>query len=315
VVYGHGLWGNRRLAWPVAWSLCPRGFAVVAIDAPKHGEHPDEAEVNEAISLFGITGDPRDPFVPLPARDNFRQATYDKLQLLRRIEHGMDLDADGSTDLDADEVHYVGESLGAVMAPQFLAYAPHVRSATLVVGGARLTEIVAHAEQFTPLVVAVTPELSRTGRLRFLAVSQSALDRGEPEVFAAHVLADRIPGFDAGIRPHVLAHMAIGDDIVPNSSTAYLARALRIPLAGDVAWPIRGIEVEGALPTTGNLARGHTAALVQFEHVLGDRGRPDQVPATHGNVQNDPLAVVQRTIFVETADNLAGATIVDPLDP
>lgn len=304
VIYGHGLTGDRTTAAWLAWIMAPHGYAVVAIDAPKHGAHPDAAVINSAVDLLGLSGDMDDPFLALDARDNFRQATFDKLQLLRRIEVGMDLDADGIAELDGTRVYYVGASLGAVMAPQFLAYAPQVRAASLVVGGARLTDIVA-GEEFSALVALVTEQLSPDERTRLLALAQAALDRGEPEVYAGHVLAHRIAGFDSR-RPHVLAQLAVGDTIVPNTSTGYLVRALGIPIVGPQPVELRGVERQQYLPLFGNLGSSRTGGLYEFAEVDGQ-------PASHGNVQGDAAAQLQTRAFLESADDPRGATIIDPL--
>lgn len=313
VIYAHGLWGDRELA--VAWAemVCGRGYAVVAIDAPKHGDHPDSTGISEALALLGVTGDPEDPFLPLDARDNFRQAAYDKLQLLRRIDAGFDVDGDGTVDLDGERLHYYGVSLGAVMAPQFLAFAPRIHSATLVVGGVRLTEIVGTAAEFQLLVAAVTPELGNGERVRFLAITQAVLDRGEPEVFAAHVLADRLPG-SRGTPPHILAQMALADTIVPNSSTGYLVRALDVPIVGPLPFPIRDAARVAELPVAGNLGPGHTGGLFQFE-VSSVDGSPTHVePATHYTVQSGPRSKAQQLEFLLSSGDAEGSTIVDPFE-
>src|SRR5690606_18682559 len=105
IVYAHGLDGDRNYAAGHVGETCSEGYALVAIDAPKHGDHPDATSLNPALYLMGITGDPENPFAALRARDNFRQATFDQLQLLRRIEVGMDIDGDGQADLAFDRLH------------------------------------------------------------------------------------------------------------------------------------------------------------------------------------------------------------------
>lgn len=313
IVYGHGLWGERHLASQWAQLACPNGYAVIAIDAPKHGDHPDAALINEAVDLLGVTGNSEDPFDPLQARDNFRQAAFDKLQLLRRIEAGFDIDGDGDADFDFDRLDYYGGSLGAVMAPSFLAFAPEIRSATLVVGGARLTDIVGNADEFAPIVVVVTPDLTWGERGRFLAITQAVLDRGDPEVFAQHVLGDRLPGFE-GPGPQILLQMALGDTIVPNSSTSHLVRALQVPVVGPLPFPMRGVSVVPELPIAGNLAPGRTGGLFQFAQSSVVGSSTELEPATHYTVQSDPRSRSQQLDFLLTASDAAGSTIVDPFD-
>ena len=310
VVFGHGLWGDRTGAWYIATTLAPAGFAVVAIDAPKHGDHPDAAKINAAFDLLGLTDDITDPFLPFSARDNFRQATFDKLQLLRRIEAGMDVDGDGDVDIDASDVHYMGISLGSVMAAPLLALAPPIRSAALVVGGVRLTDIVT-SDTFNGLVGAVTPGMTDGARRRFLTVVQGMLEEGEPQLLAPHVLADRLPGFE-GEPPQLLAQMVLDDAIVTNSGTAYLARARGLEVVGPEQWPIRGVPREGALPVAGNLGDRLTGGLFQYSHVLVDGTSATFEPATHENIQSDPGAIAQVLTFLSTAGDRVGASIVAP---
>lgn len=312
VIFGHALTGDRSSAEWFAFQLTQAGYAVVAIDAPKHGDHPDAAVGNSALDLFGLTGDPLDPFLALYARDNFRQAAYDKLQLVRAIEAGLNVTPDGEPDFDFERLHYIGVSLGAVMAPQFLAFAPAIRSATLTVGGARLTEIV-QGEELSDLVALVTATLEPDQRVRVLAIAQTAMDGGDPQFFAQWVLDDRIPGFDAA-RPHVLAQMAAGDTIMPNSSTALLARAMGLPIVGLVPVPMRDVPVQVDLPVSGNVALGRTAGLDQFVLARAyDTGVAE--PATHYNLQSDRAANEQVVRFILSTDGAEGATIIDPNDP
>jgi dienelactone hydrolase len=313
VIFAHALTGDRSSAWWHAWLLAQYGFAVLAIDAPKHGDHPDVAVNHPALDLIGLSVNTSDPFHALDARDNFRQAAYDKLQLLRRIEAGLNVDADGKPDFDFARLHYYGVSLGAVMAPQFLAYAPSIRSAVLTVGGAQLTEIV-QGEEFSELVALVTPALTPTERMRLLAIAEATLDRGEPAVFAQHVLSNRLEGFEGGTL-NLLAQLAVDDAIVPNASTAALARALGLPIVGPVPFAIRGLELHADLPTAGNMGTGQTAGLCEFTEAESSRAPDGREPADHYNLQHDPFVQSQVRAFITTAEDDEGATIVDPYGP
>jgi len=305
VIFGHALTGDRRSAWWHAYLLAPLGYAVIAIDAPKHGDHPDAAVNQSALDLMGLSLDASDPFHALDARDNFRQAAFDKLQLRRRIEAGLNVDADGEPDFDIARLHYVGVSLGAVMAPQFLAYAPDMRSAVLTVGGAQLTDIV-QGEEFSDLVALATPGLTSAERIRLLAIAQATLDRGEPAVFARYVLEDRFEGFEADPL-NLLAQMAVDDAIVPNTSTAALARALRVGIVGPEPAPLDGVPSQDDLPTADNFADGQTAGLFEFTQAHAGE------PATHYNLQDDPAVQSQLRAFITSADEgRGGATIIDP---
>jgi len=303
IVFGHALTGDRTSGWIVSSFLVDLGFAVVGIDAPKHGEHPDRSTTNPTFDLLGLSSDGADPFDPFAARDNFRQATFDKLQLMRRIRAGFDATGDGTVDFDSERLHYVGHSLGAVMGPHLLAYSDAFEAATLVVGGANLTNIVEEGSEFKPLIALVTQAFDADERARLLAITQTVMDGGDPMAFAPFVLRDRIEGFDARI-PHVLVQMAVDDTIVPNSSTGFLVRALGVPIAGEAHREMRGVEALATTPVQGNLG-GTTGALWQFDR-MDASGIP--VPAMHRELQDDPLAYGQRHAF-------HGAVLADEVPP
>jgi alpha-beta hydrolase superfamily lysophospholipase len=293
IVFGHALTGSSETGYLVAQNLAELGVAVIGIDAPKHGEHPDTAVTHPTFDLLGLSNDLEDPFDPFDARDNFRQATFDKLQLVRRIREGFDVTGDGTPDLDADNLHYVGHSLGAVMGPQLLAHTDAFHATSLIVGGGNLTNIVDEASEFQPLIGLVTQDFELDQRTRLLAITQTVIDGGDPMAYAPYVLRDRIGAF-AGRTPHVLMQLALDDTIVPNSSTEYLARSLGVALAGEDHVGMRGLDVATELPVVGNVD-GTTAVLWQFATVIGEFGVP--VPALHRELQDDPLAYTQRIAF------------------
>src|SRR5690606_6872019 len=82
---------------------------VVAIDALEHGAHPtaDGAGVTQVMNFFAV--DLGGPSVDaLRLRENFRQSTYDKLQVTRAILANLDLDGNGTDDVDPSRMAYLG---------------------------------------------------------------------------------------------------------------------------------------------------------------------------------------------------------------
>jgi hypothetical protein len=61
-------------------------------------------------------------------RDAFRQTIIDFMQLVRVIEVGMDVDGDGSADIDPSRIYFVGASQGSMLGTLFLALEPNVRA-------------------------------------------------------------------------------------------------------------------------------------------------------------------------------------------
>jgi hypothetical protein len=64
-----------------------------------------------------------------------RQTAVDLVQLVRVIEAGMDVDGDGSADVDPSRIYYYGNSNGSMYGTLFLAIEPNVRTAVLAVSG------------------------------------------------------------------------------------------------------------------------------------------------------------------------------------
>ncbi|MBC7173395.1 MAG: hypothetical protein H5U40_13230, partial [Polyangiaceae bacterium] len=200
ILFGHGLSGNAvdhtRQILPFA---AEDGAVIVAIDALEHGEHPtsDGVEgVRGVLEFFAV--DIAGPSVDaLRLRDNFRQSTFDKLQVTRAILANPDLDLDGTDDVDPERLSYVGVSLGAIMGGELLALTDVYESAILVAPGGRVSAIVNDDESvFSPLKPLLLPSaISRDDAEteKLFTVLQTALDRGDSASFAARILDQRIP--------------------------------------------------------------------------------------------------------------------------
>ncbi len=95
--------------------------------------------------------------------DGLRQTVADLMQLVRVIEVGVDIDGDGSPDLDPSRVYFVGQSLGAMIGTDFVALDPLVRAATLTgVGGPRTSTVlnaVGGRAGFGSILASRTPSL------------------------------------------------------------------------------------------------------------------------------------------------------------
>lgn len=308
LMYGHGLGGTRDQAEALAEFAAPAGLAVVSLPAPSHGAHPDVTEFNDILDFFGLSLNLDDPLDAFMLRDNFRQGSYDKLQLLQMMLGGMDVDGDGSDELDPDSLHYLGVSLGGIMGPEFLAFAPEIQSATLIVPGARVTSIVTSGEDFA-VVISLFAGMATDGEIaRFFPLVQGVIDRGDAAVYAPHVVEQRLAGFDAAT-PSVLMAMVIGDTTVPNVSNAYFARALGVPHLGEVLHDVGANALE-SLPVSDNF-NGVTAGLFQYD-VIDVDGGPQTEPASHGNVARSVVAQTQILHFLDTLLTTDTAEIIDP---
>jgi len=210
VIFQHGITRNRGDALPIAPALAQAGFVVLAIDLPLHGITPtntfaalrqDGRERTFDLDLVNnSTGAPGPDGVVdtsgasflnlaslLTARDNLRQSVAD-LQNLTATVGRIDLDNDGSPDLDASKIRFVGHSLGGTVGTTFLGTNTTVGAATLAMAGGGIAKLLDASKAFGPVV---------SGGLRasglnegtdayesYLRFAQTLLDSADPINFA-----------------------------------------------------------------------------------------------------------------------------------
>lgn len=309
LIFGHGLGGDRHQAEELAAIAAPRGYATVSIDAVKHGNHPDSGGI---IAFFGIslTGTLVDA---VKLRDNWRQSTYDKLQLVELMRSGYDADGDGSGDIDFARTSYLGVSLGGIMAAEFLAFAPDMKVALPIVPGARVVNIVKDGEQFAVVLPILSSQVHATDGdiARFFPIVQAVVDRGDSGAYVGHITHDRLPGFDQA-SPQLLMQMVLNDDTVPNSTNTFFGRGLGVPLLGDELVPMNTVERVTTFPVSANVDASHTAGIFQFDLVYENDTGPGTEPATHGNVAANPVAIEQSFHFIDTWQSGGVAEVIDP---
>jgi hypothetical protein len=314
-VVGHGLGGDRRLGELVSQLTGDAPVAVVAIDAVAHGQHPAGAPVNAlnllteffALDLATLRLD------ALRLRDNFRQSTFDKLQLLALILQNPDLDGDGRPDVDPERIGYFGVSLGGIMGPEYLALNAVTRNAVLGVPGARLSQIMRDSPAFEVLVRTYLPARLPAGfKERMFGYVQTLVERGDPVNYARHVLTDRLPP-GGTVVPDVLLVMAIDDEIVPNSATVALARSLQVPLVAPVVRPTNYLPSADVVPTRANIG-GRTGGMAQYTEITyrDNRGVFRREAATHENVMVGSETIRQVQAFFASWAATGVAEIVDP---
>lgn len=317
LVYGHGLGSGRDQGGRLADFAAPLGIATVAIDAVGHGEHPTHADPAEpllqtVLGFFAIGDLSARAIHGLRLRDNFRQSSWDKLQLTRVLETGPDVDGDAMPDVDPSRLAYLGVSLGGIMGPEVLALTETYGAAVLVVPGGRVTAILSDSETFGALVVTLRPRGVTEGDVRrFFPILQTVIDRGDPASYAPHVLVDRLAPSAMGPPPSVLLGVVLDDDTVPNLSNYTLARAFDVPIVPPVLRPEPGLAAAPAAPLSGNVAGGTaTAGLLQFDVIRDDDGSIDV--ATHSNVGDSEVGAAAWLGFLRSHWDAGLAEIIDP---
>ena len=259
----------------------------------------DEEDLFKLLRFFGVDISSAG-FDVLQSRDHWRQAMWDKLQLARALRRDTDVDGNGAPDLDG-RIFYSGHSLGGTMGPALLAADPQIEAAELSVPGGRVSDIIRKSDTFAILVMALTPPGTDPSEVeRFFPLLQTVLERGDPANRAAATL-DR----------DVLMTMVIDDDIMPNTTTSALARALGVEHGGPILEPVTGL-TPVTLPTSGNVD-GHTRVLYQYDQQW-DNDTDALEPADHEHAQSNLLSVTQLQHWWLTRLQTGQAQAIDPLE-
>ena len=310
VVYGHGLGSTRDEGWRIMRELTDPRFALVAMEAVQHGEHPSNvdgsSQAEDAMAFLGITLIP--PTVnPRVMRGNFNQTILDRLRLIRLLREQPDLDGDGVDELDGSTLGYLGISLGAILGPELLVLDGAVDGAVFTVGGARLMSIATESSslgQYADLLFALVGSEERFDRLAVAA--QHMVDPVDPGAWAPHLLHDRLDDQPA---PHLLVQIGMYDDVVPPASGHALARAVGAPHLEPVVEPVDLLEVIPEGPVRANGPDGATTAFFQFDQVTrgGNVG-----PAYHVATPESDEGKLQLETFIDSYLEEGVPVILDP---
>jgi dienelactone hydrolase len=311
ILYGHGLGGHRHDAEEVAALASARGYATIAIDAVKHGGHPDAPGAGGALeSFFAVAGDDPGVFDGLALRDHLRQSTYDKLQLIEMLRAGVDIDGDSAPDVGADRLAYLGESLGGTMSAELMAFAPRVGAFVAAVPGARMADVLGHSVKLADFMAPLEQSTSPEELARFWSMLQTVVDRGDPAAYLKHVWRARLPGF-ASARPQVLMQMVVEDRWFPTSTNIAFAQGLGVPVIGKELVAMRNVGHVASTAVDGNLNPTHTGGIFQLDLVY-QGGGPATKPATHGNMPRSTVAMTQTLHFLDGFVANGISEIVDP---
>jgi Bacterial Ig-like domain len=280
-IFGHGFTDSMYGApWTVGSVFASQGIATLAINVVGHGGgalgtlsvlRAGEAPVtlpaggrgfdqdgNGAIdSTEGVNAAP--PRTIIGSRDGLRQTVIDLMQLVRQVEVGMDIDGDGTADLNAQRIYYAGQSFGGIYGAKLLGIEPNIQAGVPNVPGGSVTEV-ARLGVFRFLTAAAlatrqpqllnlppTPGVLVPFNLNFnenmplrnlppvlnnvagaTAIAQ-VLDRfewvqqsGNPVSYASLIRQAPLPG--SAPKP-VIVQFAKGDVTVPNPSSSAILRA------------------------------------------------------------------------------------------
>ncbi|MDM0113705.1 Ig-like domain-containing protein [Variovorax sp. J22R133] len=341
-IFGHGF-GDSMFGgpWAVASVFASKGIATIAISAVGHGGGPlgtinvvpkagglgvvlpsggrgadvdGNGVIDESEGLSPVA-----PVAIVAERDGLRQTVIDLMQLVRQIQQGIDVEGDGSVDIDRNRIYYAGQSLGGIYGTIFLAVEGAVRAGVPNVPGGSLSEVsrlgafrifsaIMLVHRSPPLGNRPFPPSQRIDFLEAIPLRneppllndipgasaiQVVLDHsawvqqtGNPVAYAPYLRKQPLPGH--GAKPVIVQFMK-GDFTVPNPTTTAILRA------GDLADRAMYFRKDLAFPATGEPVdlNPHT-----FLTNIGDpAGAPFAVAAQ-----------TQMALFFASD----GATVIDP---
>jgi hypothetical protein len=282
-IFGHGFTDSMYGApWTVAATFASRGIATLAINVVGHGggaagvlnvlSASGGAPVQVSAGGRGFDQDGNGAIDStegvgavgalsiVASRDGLRQTAIDLMQLVRQVEAGVDVDGDGSIDLDASRIYYSGQSFGGIYGTIFLGTEPSLKAGVPNVPGGSITEIARLSPNFriltaialatrTPTLINLPPlagvpapfnlVFNENMPLRneppridtvpgadliqaYVDVSQWVTQAGNPVSYAQHIRKQPLHGHAA--KP-VLLQFAKGDVTVPNPTTSAIIRA------------------------------------------------------------------------------------------
>lgn len=298
MIFQHGITSNRTAMLGIADTMAATCTAVVAMDLPLHGidsnnqihlglqqasggllgifEGYDAGGVrertfgvdyiNNETSAPGPDGQP-DPSGAhtinltnlLVSRDNLRQAVLDLLVLEEAIP-AMDVDGDTIPDFDADNISFMGHSLGGIAGSKFVGLSDKVKVSVQATTSGSIAQMLDGSASFSPRIraglaaasgiPADDPAFESAVLKPFLFAAQTVVDSGDPVNYAGLAQMQATP---------MLALQVQNDQVVPNAVEG-------APLAGSI--PHAALF---GLPTLTESAATDRAFL---KYVSGDHASP-----------------------------------------
>ena len=304
VIFQHGITGNRSQMLALADTMASIGFATIAIDMPLHGITDPTSPLYVGNTPFAPiagertfdldlqnnqTGAPGpdgniDPsgsyFINLQSlltsRDNLRQAQADLSTLALNIPF-IDLTGDGLGDIDASNINFVGQSLGAMSGVPFLAVEDTVSNGVLSVPGGGIANLLAGSDSFGPQIraglQAAGVEPFSADYFQFLLIAQTVVDAADPINWGATTV----------LTNSVLLQQVAGDAVVPNAVEGS-------PLAGTEPL-IRVMGLDAITGTTQDpMGIRGAVRLLQGDH--GSLLSPAASPAVTAEMQGQAASMV-----------------------
>jgi hypothetical protein len=331
-MYQHGNPGSseREVPSQARRTLGAAGFAVAGFtDILNREVSPGETDNTTAVTLqaaaviFGLLESHHDP-------DFWVETHAEQIAFLRMLSSFGSIDVlpigapDGVAEIDAAApLTYVGISEGANNAQAFLPFAPEIRAAAVVVGGARLAEVLIHqaAGLFINSLGALFPSLTPADIWVGVSLYQTIHDAQDPHNKAQFLYREPIEIAGTTRKASILLIEGLQDSLVPNHATDSLAWFMGpVPHLLPVQRSVPFLETTAA-PVHANIDAQTTAAFFQYVPIGVDGIAPTPgcevlSPASaregHYCAQSAAESLRQRAAFFRSAVDDDVPTIIDP---
>jgi hypothetical protein len=332
-MYQHGNPGSaeREVPSDARDYLADAGFAVIGFTDNLNREvsaginDPTQAITAQVVDIFFSLIQNRK--VP----DYWVQTNGEQIAFLRMIQALGTVDVlpignpDGVPELDpAAPLTYVGISQGANYAPGVLPYVPELRAAAVMVGGARLAEVLIHQQPqaFLDQLGAFYPNMTAADIWVALSLFQTIYDNQDEHNHGRFIYRTPLTVNGTTRKASILLVEGLNDSLVPNHATESLAWTIGpVPHLLPVQRAVPFLDTIAG-PVTANIDDATTAAFYQYVPV----GVPGIDP-TPGCTVLSPISATeglycaqgaaeserQRVVFFQSALTDAAPTIIDPL--
>jgi hypothetical protein len=275
----HTLYAGGQLL--SALGATERTFDIDLINNTSRAAGPDGIADNSGTHFYNLSN-------LLNARDNLRQSVSDLLTLRRSIS---DITINAHP-LNANNVGFVGLSLGAITGANYLAFEDEITPAALAAPGVGLSRLLSNSPSFGPIINAgLADKGAPKGSVEyeaFLTAAQTVIDPGDP---VNHVIAA------ANKQPILLMEMVAGDggsladQVIPN----FVATA---PLSGTEPM----IKLMGLTPITKSLGDGSAVVKGVARFTSGTHSSllaPAIVPASNSSDGTENVTIEMQSLTAQ----------------
>jgi hypothetical protein len=235
LIYGHGLLGSGdgEITAGHLQTLANRfNFIVGATDWIGLSEGDVNATLRFTNDLSNFRGLP----------DRLQQAMLNFILLGRLMTAANGLNSDpafqfnGVPIIDTQELYYYGNSQGGIEGGIYLALSPDIKRGVLGVGAANYSILLQRSVDYPMFQFPLNQHYhDEFDRALIYPLIQQLWDRGEPQGYLSHLIADPLPGTSA---KKILLQIGLHDSQVPNIGSEIEARSLGLLNLAPTALPL-----------------------------------------------------------------------------